>query len=67
MISVVCSVSDSRDPGGSSIARSERAVSCAGRNPRGSSPMLQIDAANSTTPMAMVATLWRTDQLTSAV
>ena len=55
MSSVTFSVSESREPGGSSMASSERAVSCAGRNPCDSSDMLQIDSANITRPAQTVA------------
>jgi hypothetical protein len=41
-------------PGGSSIAKSERAVSCAGRKPRGNSVMLQIEAAKMPKPISTV-------------
>src|SRR3978361_1231683 len=43
--SVVFSVKASWVPGGSSMASSDRAESCAGKKPCGSKVMLQIDAA----------------------
>jgi hypothetical protein len=54
MSSVTFSVSDSREPGGSSIASSDRAESCAGRKPCDSSVMLRIDAAKMPMPTATV-------------
>ncbi len=52
--SVVFSVKASWEPGGSSIANSERAVSCAGRKPCGNSLMLQIEAAKIPKPIRTV-------------
>ena len=45
---------NSKVSGGSSIASSERAVSCAGRKPCGSSVMLQIEAAKTPKPIRTV-------------
>ena len=55
MSSVTFSVSDRREPGGNSIDKSERAVSCAGRKPDASSTMLPTDAARISRPTPMVA------------
>ena len=52
--SVTFSVKASCVPGGSSIASSERAESCAGRKPCGNSVMLQIEAAKMPKPISTV-------------
>jgi hypothetical protein len=55
MRSDIASVSARRAPGGSSIAKIERALSSGGRKPEGSSRVLAIDAAKSAMPTATAA------------